>query len=193
MIWNTNDNVMEKVPGGTELLNPLALLQRLHIDRGMVVADLGCGRAGFFAIQAGKIIGEQGTVYAVDVVKAVLSSVSSAIKQSGLRNVKTVWADLEVPKATKIPDRSSDIALLVNVLFQSRKREAIIREAARVLKPGGKLLVIDWKTVNSPLGPPQERRVSPDTVRVAARNLGLLETDSFEAGQYHFGLIFSKK
>lgn len=184
---------MEKIPGGTELLNPLALLRRLNIDRAMTVADLGCGRAGFFALQAGKIVGDEGTVYAVDIIKPVLSSVVSAAKQAHVRNITTVWANLEIAGGTKIPDKAADIALLINVLFQSKKQEAILREATRVLKPKGKLLIIDWKMTNAPLGPSVDRRVSPETIRALATKLGLHETDSFEAGQYHFGLIFTKK
>lgn len=184
---------MQIVPGGNELLKPADLLKRAGVQYRMTIGDLGCGGAGFFALQAAELVGDDGSVFAVDILKSALTSVASKAKQAGLANIKTVWSNIEIFGATKIPIESLDVALLINVLFQSKKHKEMLQEAVRMLKRGGKLLVIDWKTAGSPLGPPTENRVPPQSVRQIARELNLLELDAFEAGQYHFGLLFAKR
>lgn len=184
---------MQKIPGGNELLNPIEILKRAGVEYNMVVADLGCGGAGFFTMQAARIVGDNGLVYAVDILKSALVSVEGLAKSSGIHNVTTVWSNLEIYGATKIPNHTLDIALLVNMLFQSKLHADILKEAARMMKPNAKLLVVDWKPAGSPLGPPPASRVHPDEIRKAASHLGLVEQDSFEAGPFHFGLLFTKK
>lgn len=158
----------------------------------MIVADLGCGNPGYFTIPASQMVGDKGMVYAVDVVESVLSSVNGAAKLAGAHNIQTVWSNIENVGATKIAEGSLDVALLVNVLFQTKNHAAVIHEASRLLKTGGRLLVVDWKMTGTPLGPSAERRVPPERIRMAARDANLDETDSFDAGQFHFGLLFRK-
>ena len=181
------------VAGGTELLNPRAILKdQLHIQPGQVVGALGCGGAGFFALESARLVGDQGQVYAVDIVKNALISVDGKAKLQGLYNLKTVWSDLEVFGATDIPNSSLDFGLLVNILFQSKKHEAIVREVARLIRPGGKLLVIDWNDVGVAFGPHPEDRVNADALREIVPSLGFTEDKFFQAGQYHFGLIYTR-
>lgn len=182
-----------KIPGGKELIDSLALLEKLGIAEKMIVADLGCGRRGYFSLQAAKLIGPNGLVYCVDVVKTALENVNSMANLFGIPNIKTIWADLEIPKAVKISDKSIDLAMINNVLFQTKKHNLIIQEAVRILKKNGKLLITDWKKTWSPFGPPAENRVSPEQIKTDARKCGLILEKEIEAGPYHFGLIFVKK
>jgi ubiquinone/menaquinone biosynthesis C-methylase UbiE len=183
---------MQKVPGGNELLNPAELLTRAGVTLSMRVGDFGCGGMGYFTLQAARMVGDNGIVYAVDILKSSLTSVSSLAKQAGLENITTVWSNIELPGATKIPESSLDVALVKNVLFQTKKRTEFLREVARLLKPGGTMIIVDWKLAGSPLGPRKDDRVAPEEVRAIARSLHLKETDAFEAGQYHFGFLFIK-
>ncbi len=184
---------MIKVPGGNELLKPIELLERSGIGYNQTVADLGCGGRGYFTLQAARMVGDNGIVYAVDVLKSALTSVAGLAKQSGIQNIQTVWSNLELYGATKIPAASVDLALLVNILFQSSKRKEILHEATRLMKPKAKLLIVDWKPSGSPLGPPMGERVSPESLRQFAKELQLEALESFQAGQFHFGLLFSKR
>jgi len=182
----------EQISGGNELLNPEKILKKIGIGFGNKVVDLGCGGAAFFTLQAAKMVGQDGIVYAVDVLKPVLASVESKAFLNGVRNIKTVWSDLEVYQATKIPDSEVDFALLINVLFQSKKKLEMLKEAARMIKPGGKFVIIDWKTSGAPLGPPAKMRIPPDKIREIAKMLSLKEVEFFEAGTYHYAFIFQK-
>lgn len=185
------DNVA-KHPGGNELLNPQQLLERVGVGSGSRVADLGCGAMAYFTMQAARAVGERGQVYAVDIQREVLSSVDSRSKLAGLANVRTVWSDLEKVGAADIPPGTLDVALLVNTLFQLNDHASAMAEAARLLKPGGRLLVADWKSIGAPFGPAMERRVSPGRVRELAAAAGLALAEEFEAGPYHFGQTYTK-
>ncbi|MBI3626982.1 methyltransferase domain-containing protein [Candidatus Uhrbacteria bacterium] len=174
------------------MLNPTSVLEKLGLTIGMKLADLGCGGAGHFVLPAARMVGQAGKVYAIDVMQTVLQSVESKARLENLTNIQYVWADVEMPGSTKIPDNSTDIAIIKNVLFQSQKHAAIIGEAARMLRVGGRLLVVDWKSPGSPFGPPLNIRVRKEDVRKIASGLGLRELAEFEAGRFHYGLIFEK-
>lgn len=183
---------MTYISGGNELLDQAKIFDRLGIKIGSKVADLGCGSAGHFVIPAAQKVGNHRIVYAVDILKSVLQSVVTKGRLEGVNNIKTVWSNLEIVGATKIKEESLDFALLINILFQSKKHENIIKEAVRLLKPEGKLLVIDWDLGSTNFGPPQEMRLKPEVIKKMAAGLNLKLLDEFQAGTYHYGLIFSK-
>ncbi|MFA5048029.1 MAG: methyltransferase domain-containing protein [Patescibacteria group bacterium] len=159
---------------------------------GMVLGDLGCGNLAFYTITGARVVGKNGVVYAVDILKSVLEAVSNRVKQEGLENIITVWSNLEVVGGAKIPSDSLDVALIHNVLFHSKKPELIIKEAARLLKLGGRLMIVDWLKVKSPFGPPLEDRPDPNNLKNICQKTGLKTVEDFQAGPYHFGLIYSK-
>jgi ubiquinone/menaquinone biosynthesis C-methylase UbiE len=170
------------------------ILRRSDIKPGDVVADLGTGREGRMAIPAGQIIGDSGIAYAVDVVKAILPAVQAKARMRGVNNVQTIWSDLEVFGATRaIRDNTLTIGYVVTTLFQSSKREAMLRECHRMVRPGGKLVAVDWKPgAKAPLGPEEARRVHPEEIKAICEKLNMHLVDEFSAGPYHWGLIFVK-
>ena len=177
----------------TVLFDIQSILAKMNLSPRQVVAELGCGNFGFFVFPLARAIGNSGKVYAVDIVKSVLDDVAKAAKQNNLPQICPIWSNLEIFQATKIDSSSLDSALLVNVLHQSDKKAEIIREAARLLKRGGKLLVIDWKDSDMPLGPKPDSKIRPQTLASLARRFSLVTTEEFAAGPYHFGLILTKQ
>ena len=106
-------------------------------------------------------------------------------------------ASLSITKVTsgwvcKIEAGSLDVGLLINTLYQSHKRAEILRESIRLLKKNGKLVIVEWNNIAAPFGPPPEERVKKELVDNAAKKLGLRLEDEFEAGSYHYGLIYIK-
>lgn len=185
--------MFKKQAGGNHLLDSREILEKkAGLGYGNIVADLGCGPKAYFTFQSARIVGDRGLVYAVDVQKQVLSSVESHSKNQGLNNVRTIWSDLEVKGATKIQESSLDLGILNNVLFQSANVPEMIKESIRLIKKGGKLLIIDWKKIGAPLGPSADLRVDPEKIKELCEIFGLKLEQEFEAGQYHFGLIFRK-
>jgi len=183
---------MAYISGGNELLDPKEILSKLGVRKGSRIADLGCGGAGHFIIPAASLVGEKTTAYAVDILKSILRAVISKARLAGINNIKSVWSNLEIVGATKIKEKSLDFTLLINILFQSKEQESIIKEAVRLLKNKGRLLVIDWDKTLTSFGPPTEDRVKSEEVKEIARKLNLKLIDKFQAGNYHYGLIFEK-
>lgn len=181
-----------KISGGNILLDPYFILEQVELGAGMKLADLGCGAAGHFVLPAAKIVGPRGKVYAVDLLKSVLEAVKSRAKLEGVGNIELVWSNLEIYGATEIDPESLDAVLLVNTLFQIKKRDEVLREAVRLAKKGGKVVAIEWGLGEAPMGPPPELRLSKDAVRELAKKNGLVEVKEFKAGPYHYGLIFKK-
>lgn len=180
------------IKGGTALLDVYAILTKLGIKEGDVVADLGCGGGGHFVMATARLVGKNGVVFAVDVQKSVLQYIDSRAKLDNIETIRTVWANLEKYGSAKISDGICDVAILANVLFQNKDYATILRESGRLLKKGGKLAVIDWKRIAAPLGPPVELRVAEEVVRQYAGEAGLSFVDEFDAGQYHYVLVFMK-
>ncbi|TSC95452.1 MAG: type 11 methyltransferase [Parcubacteria group bacterium Athens1014_10] len=182
-----------KIPGGNELMDAKKVLEKIGVKEGDRVCDLGCGSKGYFSLQAAKLVGNKGMVYAVDILKSVLKNVEKEAKHEGLFNLKTVWSDLEIAAATKIEPLDLDFCLLINLLFQTKKHFEVMKEASRLLKKdNGKLAIIDWKKINSPFGPPVGIRISPEEIENFAQQLGLKKDFAFEAGNFHFGIVFKK-
>lgn len=169
------------------------ILQRIGLDVGQRCADLGVGRQANFTIAAAEIVGPRGVVYAVDVVKSILSTVEAKARLHKVSNVVPVWSDLEVYGAAKaIGDASLDLGMLITVLFQSKQRKAMMEESLRMVKPGGKLLVVDWKKGATTFGPAVELRPDPEEIKAIAQEVGITLLEEFEAGPFHFALVFQK-
>ncbi len=184
---------IDTIPGGKELIDAQKTLETAGIIEGMRVGDLGCGARGLFALQTAKLVGRKGLVYAIDILKNILHGIEINAKEYGLSNIKTVWSDLEIYGATKIQENSLDMCLLINVLFQTKDDKTVIREAARLLKNGGRLLVVDWEKTGAPFGPKVEERVNVDALKKFAQEIDMILEKEFEPGPYHFATVFIKK
>jgi len=176
----------------TSLFDINAILSKMSLEEKQQVAELGCGNFGFFVFPLARLIGRQGKVYAVDILKSTLEEITREAKKENLPQIIPVWSNLEIFKAAKIETNSLDGALLVNVLHQSDKKIEILREAIRLLKRGGQLLIVEWKNIDLPLGPSPEKRVKIESLKTAAPKIGLDLKEEFEAGPYHYGLILTK-
>ncbi len=173
-----------------QFMNPDEVLGQLKLERGQRIADFGCG-PGFFAIPAAKFVGDKGQILAVDIQLPVLEVLINKARREDISNIIPIRGDIEVLGGTEIKDASCDFVLISNVLFQSKKHKEILEEAKRVLKKGGKIVIIEWKKQAS-LGPLQDVRVSPLDLKKITEELGLKFDSEIKAGTYHYGLVFRK-
>ncbi|MDD4332632.1 MAG: methyltransferase domain-containing protein [Patescibacteria group bacterium] len=183
---------MATITGGNALLDPNYILEKAKLGEGMRVADLGCGTSGHFVFPAARIVGKKGKVFAVDILKTALENINRRVKVDNFENIETIWSNLEIFGAAKIESSSLDVAMLINTLYQSNKRGDILREAVRLLKKGGNLLVVEWRNISLPFGPPASERVDQELIKTMARKLGTEIKEEFNAGQYHYGMLFVK-
>ena len=167
-------------------LNPQEVLSELKIEGQMIAADFGSGSGGW-AIPLAKRL-KFGKVYAIDILEEPLSALKSKAEIQRVYNIETISSNVE--KGVKIPDLSCDLVLLTNLLFQVEDKKRVLTEAKRVLKKEGKILVVDWFP-QAPQGP-KEGRISAKEVKEMAKDLNLKLEKEFQAGIFHYGLIFSK-
>ena len=184
-------SLTEKLVGTGGFLDPERIVDGFGIEEGMQIADFGCG-AGYFTISLAEKTGPSGKVYALDILENALDSVRTKARTSGLDNIEIIRTNLEIIGSSSLSDASQDMVLLANILFQSVKREGIFKEAGRVLKNGGKLILIDWKKGTGGFGPPDDLRLDPAETQKTAHKQGFEFEHQLDAGIFHFGLIFKK-
>ena len=169
-----------------DFLNPQEILNKLDLRTAMVAVDFGCGSGGWVIPLAKKL--EEGKVYGLDILAEPLSALEGKAKAEKILNIETTIADAE--KGTKLLSESCDLVLMTNLLFECDDKTKVLAEGKRVLKPGGKILVVDWIKDN-PLTKEIEY-VSFDEIKEIAQDLGLKLEKEFPAGAYHYGVVFSK-
>jgi ubiquinone/menaquinone biosynthesis C-methylase UbiE len=179
-------------PLKTKLLNIDLIFEKAKIKEGETVGDFGCGKNGYFSFLSAKYVGKKGLVYAVDIIKNNLQILEKEAKEHNLSQIKTVWSDLETFKATKIPENTLDLIFLVNILHEAGKPEEMLKESIRLLKKGSRLVIVDWKKVTTAIGPSVASRLDKEFIINLAKKTGFIKEEEFEAGKYHFGLIFIK-
>ena len=172
----------------TEFLNPQQIMSRLKLKREMSAADFGSGAGGWVLLLAKKL--EDGIVYAIDILEEPLSALRGRMQLEKIRNIRIIRSNVENKKGSTLPDASVDLVLMTNLLFQCENKKNVLEEGKRVLKQGGKILVVDWIEDN-PLTKEIEY-VSFEEIKKTGKELGLKLEKEFEAGAFHKGLIFDK-
>lgn len=156
----------------------------------MKVGDFGAG-SGHYARAAAAVVGMSGRVYAIDVQEEVLKHLKLNTHERHQGIIETLWGDIEKPGGTHLRDASLDAGILANTLFQVENRFACLAEIKRVLKPGSKLMVVDWAGSYGGMGPTPDKVVSEHDAEAFFINGGFHKVKSFRAGPHHYGIIFT--
>lgn len=174
----------------TKFLNPVDIVAQADLQKGQVVADFGCG-GGFYSLAAAKYVGDDGAVYACDIMPDRLSVTQAAAQQAGVKNVTVVQADLEKP-LRELDATSCDAVILSNILYQVSSRDALLRNAYYVLKTGGQVVTVEWKRGPSAFGPSQTVRITRDQLVDMMQKCGFRFSRDLEADGYHYAVLFTK-
>ena len=172
--------------------DPQKNIEQFELLPGMHVADLGSG-SGFYTLSASRAVGDKGRVYSVDIQKDLLAKIKNSAAKEHVFNIEVVWGDLEKIGGTRLKDFSMDAAIASNILFQIRDKKAFATEIKRILKPKGKVLVVDWEDSFGGLGPEQSAVVTKDAAQKLFAELGFVLAREIFAGDHHYGLIFILK
>lgn len=173
-------------------VDPASVIRALKLEPGKVVADFGCG-AGYFTFEAAKAVKDEGRVYALDILPAALESVSSRGKILGLKNIEPKRANLEKVGGSGLDPESVDWVILKDMLFQNKGKEVILQEVFRVLRSGGKALVMEWIPDDSSVGPDEGMRISEDEAKKLVQSIGFSVVSSIPSGDFHYSFIIEKK
>ena len=138
------------------------ILSLARIKPSMTVADIGVG-TGYFAIPIAKVIAPN-KVLGVDVSPEMLDFFRTKLAQPTMpRNIELIVGEAT---ATTLPDGCCDVVFNSAVWHEIDDPAAVLAEFARILKPSGRLVLLDWSPDGvRPPGPPLEHRVALETVR----------------------------
>ena len=173
-------------------IDPQKNIEQFKLEKGMVVADLGVG-SGFYTISASKKVGEEGRIYAIDVQKDLLEKLQKQAETERIFNIEYIWGDVEKLGGTRLADSSVDAIILSNILFQIENKESLASETKRILRPNGRVLVVDWSDSFNNMGPTKEMVFNEQQAEDFFINKGFIIDRKIEAGENHYGIIFRRK
>jgi len=169
--------------------DPQKNIESFGLSVGTSVADLGAG-TGFYTMAAARAVGEGGRVYAVDIQADLLARIKAQAHQAHLNMIEVVHGDIEKIGGTRLRDGSVDAALVCNVMFQLENKEEFVQEVKRIVKPGGRVLVINWTDSFGGMGPQENKIIHADEVNELFTQAGFSFVANMSAGDHHYGLIF---
>ena len=138
------------------------------------------------------MVGREGKVYAVEVREDMLHHIKQSAHQHHRSIIEPIWGNIERAGGTGIRDEALDAAILANTLFQVEDRTGLLAELKRILKPGGKLLVIDWAGSFGGMGPRPDAVIHESAAEKLFIEGGFHKVKNLRAGPHHWGIIFTK-
>jgi len=169
-----------------ELVDFDRVLQALSLTPSTIFLDLGCGR-GNYAIPVAESMGPQGKVYGVDAWPEGLEELEERAAARGLKNITTIYANLN--EHIPLEDGTVDVCFMATVLHDLLREgpgEVAMDEIKRVLRPGGRLCIIEFKKVEDGPGPPLSVRLSPEETEEVIAPFGFVKDRVTDLGPFHY-------
>jgi len=162
------------------------IIETLKISQGQTIVDAGCGN-GYMSKEFSKELNNTGKVFAID---RAVQAIDELKKATAGTNIFSVCAD--IAQKIEIEDSSVDLIYLSTVfhIFTDLEKESFQNEAKRILKPYGKLAIIEIDKIQSPFGPHLNIRVSPEEMREFIK-MPVLKF--VRLGDYFYMQVFCKK
>ncbi|UCE97932.1 MAG: methyltransferase domain-containing protein [Dehalococcoidia bacterium] len=162
--------------------NPEAILATIGLKPALTLVDIGCG-GGFFALPAARITRGRGMVYGIDINADYLRELNELAVKEKLDNLI-----LTVGKAEEVIvcERCADIVFFGLVLHDFEDAVKVIRNANRMLKPGGHLFNLDWKKERTDRGPSFKKRFSQEYAAGLIEAAGFAIENIKTSGRYHY-------
>lgn len=170
--------------------HPDQTLRSIGLKRGMRLADLGCGY-GTFSIPAAKLIGESGSVFAIDIDRKMVERVRKKALELKLTNLYANVGNIVTVDAKKlrIPRQSLDIILLANIIHGTTRKVHLLNSLRRILHPSGSVAIINWKLRKTPRGPPMRMRPSEDETIRWLTKAGYVHPRILQVPPHHYGIF----
>jgi ubiquinone/menaquinone biosynthesis C-methylase UbiE len=177
-------------PARRAWLPPAEVLGVMALYSGETIADVGAG-TGYFSLPLAQAVGPQGRVYAVDAQEEMLSLLQQKLDEFTLSIIELIHAEAD---NTGLPAFSCDHVFAANVWHEFDDHAAILREFVRVLKPGGRIAVLDWRADVEPLtGPPLDHRLDSSHAVDALRSSGFQKVATANVGRYSWLVLGERK
>ena len=146
-------------PKRLKILNPEVIWTKADLRDAEVVVDIGAG-TGFFALPFSKNL-KAGKIYACDTSDVMIEWMKNnlPVESQGMI-IPLKMAESSVP----LHDSIANLVYMINLHHELEDPVMILKESFRILRDGGKLIIIDWKKEETPDGPPLAIRVTEETI-----------------------------
>lgn len=134
---------------------PAEVIAELALPPQAVVADVGAG-TGYFSVRLAKAL-PQGKVYAADIEPTLIRHLADRAAKEALVNLQPLLLDAKAPQ---LPEKV-DLILIVDTYHHFPDRPAYLQRFKASLKPGGRLVIVDFRLGEIPVGPPEQMRIAP--------------------------------
>ena len=154
---------------------PDVALNVLNIPKGASVADIGAG-SGYITVRLAARVGPTGHVFANDVQPEMLNLLARRLSNARITNVTLVEGTFDDPK---LPPASVDLAIMVDVYHELSQPQAILRHLRDALKPGGRLVLLEYRKEDPtvPIKPEHKMSVAEAKMEVEAEGFTLQKVD----------------
>lgn len=167
---------------------PDRMLDALKIQPGQTVADIGAG-AGYTSLRLSKRVGPTGTVLATDVQAPMLAMLADNARAAGVTNIKPIRS---TQAETRLPDSQVDLALMVDVYHEASDPEALLQGLKKALKPGGRLVLVEFRGEDPEVPIKPEHKMTLAQVRKELEPQGFRFKESLEFLPWQHIIIFEK-
>lgn len=166
------------------------ILDRLKIDRTVEhVAELGCGYGSFTLPVARRI---QGVLFTFDIERAMVDRTLARASVEGVSNINATVRDV-LATGFGLETECCDTVLLFNILHFPEPQN-LMAETARLVRPGGRVLVIHWRSdIPTPRGPALEVRPRYNQVCDWATEARLVAGSVLHLPPWHYGVVLTKR
>jgi len=164
---------------------PKETLVKMSLKEGNNLLDIGAG-IGYFSIPAAKIVGNKGSIFAVDTSQEMLNELEQRVKNLDINNIEIIKGE---KYDSDIADNSVDYIFLSNVLHEVEDKNKLLSNYLKKLKPNGKIGIIEFKKKEIPKGPPYEHKISINKLKEYYHNQNLEIFKEVEINDYQYGLV----
>jgi len=175
-------------PTREEQERPDEMLDALKIQPGDVVADVGAG-VGFHSLKLAERVGPEGLVYATDVQPEMLRMLRERAKEAGVENIRTALVTHDDPG---LPANAIDLILMVDVYHEIADPEASLQGFLDALKPGGRLVLVEFRAEDPQVPIKPDHKMSVEQVRKEIEPAGFRFKDVLDFLPWQHIIIFEK-
>lgn len=169
--------------------NPARAIELLKFEKGMVVADVGAG-SGYYALRIAQIVGPEGKVYANDIQPEMLTILKKRMRQAKVSNVEPVLGTEQDPK---LPPKSCDVILLVDVYHEFSHPQEMLRKLREALKDNGRLVLLEYRKEDPYVPIRLEHKMSVKEAKIEVEGEGFVLDKVMEDLPWQHILIFKSR